>query len=56
MRRLLRDIIVTVGGGVIVSLILSFTTSLTRAQLIAVFALTLVACALAWMGRRRVGR
>ena len=44
--RLTRDIIVAVIGGVIVSLIVGFTTSLSRFQLAEVFAATLMACGL----------
>lgn len=46
MGRILRDIIVAVAGGFIVSLIVAFTTSLSRLELAGVFGLGLVACGL----------
>jgi type III secretory pathway component EscS len=46
MGRILRDIIVAVVGGTIVSLIAAFTTNLSRTELAGVFALALVACGL----------
>jgi len=46
MQRLIRDIIVAVVGGVIVGLIVTFTTSLNRFQLALVYAGSLVACGL----------
>lgn len=46
MSRTLRDIIVAVVGGLIVSLIVAFTTNLSRLELAGVFALALVACGL----------
>jgi hypothetical protein len=46
MHRLIRDIVVAVVGGVIVGLIVTFTTSLTPLQLSLVYAAALVACGL----------
>jgi hypothetical protein len=46
MGRILRDIIVAVAGGFIVSLIVAFTTNLSRLELAGVFGLGLIACGL----------
>ena len=46
MGRILRDIIVAVAGGLIVSLIVAFTTNLSRLELAGVFGLGLIACGL----------
>jgi hypothetical protein len=46
MGRILRDIIVAVAGGFIVSLIVAFTTNLSRLELAGVFCLGLIACGL----------
>ncbi len=50
MHRLIRDIVVAVVGGVIVGLIVTFTTSLTHLQLALVYAAALVACGLLLAG------
>ena len=50
MHRLIRDIIVAVAGGVIVGLIVTFTTSLTRIQLVLVYVGSLAACGLVLAG------
>jgi hypothetical protein len=48
MGRILRDIIVAVAGGFIVSLIAAFTTNLSRLELAGVFGLGLIGCGLAF--------
>jgi hypothetical protein len=46
VQRLIRDIIVAVVGGIIVGLVVTFTTSLNRIQLALVYAGSLIACGL----------
>jgi hypothetical protein len=46
MGRVIRDVAVAVAGGFVVAIVVAFTTSLTRTQLVGVFGIGLVACAI----------